>query len=82
MNHSGNGRTDEHQPPGASESPGPDDPRVIAALEEYMSAVQAGQAPNRDAFQARHPEIASVLAVCLEGLDWLRGATPGGWRKC
>jgi serine/threonine protein kinase/tetratricopeptide (TPR) repeat protein len=81
MNHGGNGRTDVWKPPqGGSESPGagPDDPRVIAALEEYVSALQAGQAPDRDAFQARHPEIAAVLAECLDGLEWLRGATLGG----
>jgi serine/threonine protein kinase len=51
---------------------------VIAALEEYVSALQAGQAPDRDAFQARHPEIAGVLAECLDGLQWLRDATLGG----
>jgi serine/threonine protein kinase/tetratricopeptide (TPR) repeat protein/DNA-binding beta-propeller fold protein YncE len=57
--------------------PEPDDPRVIAALEEYTSALQAGQAPDRQAFQARHADIAAVLADCLEGLEWLRGAASG-----
>jgi serine/threonine protein kinase len=49
---------------------------VIAALEEYAAAVTAGQAPDRQAFQARHPEIAAVLADCLEGLDWIQGVPP------
>jgi hypothetical protein len=74
MNPSGNGRA--KLPPSAAESSGTDDPRVIAALEEYLSALQAGQAPDREAFQARHPEIAGVLAECLEGLEWMRGAPP------
>jgi WD40 repeat protein/serine/threonine protein kinase/tetratricopeptide (TPR) repeat protein len=78
MNQSGNGRPVVRKPPqGISETPRPDDPRVIAALEEYASALQAGQAPDRDAFLARHPEIAAVLAECLEGLEWMRGAAPG-----
>jgi WD40 repeat protein/serine/threonine protein kinase len=78
MNHSGNGRTDVREPPqGTPETPRPDDPRVIVALEEYAAALQAGQAPDRGAFLARHPEIAAVLAECLEGLEWMRGATPG-----
>jgi serine/threonine protein kinase len=47
---------------------------VIAALEEYQGAVQAGQAPDREAFLARHPDIATVLADCLDGLEWMRGA--------
>jgi serine/threonine protein kinase len=52
---------------------------VVAALEEYLSALQTGQAPDRQAFQARHPEIAEVLTECLEGLDWMRGGTLPGW---
>jgi serine/threonine protein kinase len=65
-------------PRGEAEASGPaaDDPRVIAALEEYQAAVQAGQAPDREAFLARHPEIAAVLADCLDGLEWMRGAAP------
>jgi hypothetical protein len=42
-----------------------------------FAAVRAGQAPQRDAFQAQHPDIAAVLAECLEGLDWIRNATSG-----
>jgi hypothetical protein len=47
---------------------------VIAALEEYQAALQAGQTPDRQAFQARHPDIAAVLADCLAGLDLVRQA--------
>jgi serine/threonine protein kinase/Flp pilus assembly protein TadD len=49
---------------------------VIAALEEYTAALKAGEAPDREAFLARHPEIAAVLAQCLEGLACMRGAPP------
>jgi serine/threonine protein kinase len=78
MNHSGSDRLDEEPSPGASGlGPAPDDPRVIAALEEYLAALKAGQAPDRLAFQARHPEIAGVLAECLDGLEWMWGAAPG-----
>jgi serine/threonine protein kinase len=79
MNRSENGRGPHPAPPtGGCESsgPGPDDPRVIAALEEYQAAMQAGRAPDRQAFLARHPDIAPALAQCLGGLEWLRGAAP------
>jgi serine/threonine protein kinase len=62
----------------ANERPTPapeaDDPRVIAALEEYLAAVEAGQRPNRQAFLARHAEVAEALAECLDGMDALHGA--------
>jgi Flp pilus assembly protein TadD/serine/threonine protein kinase len=75
----GNGRPDPQAPSQSvvgSSGPGPDDPRVIAALEEYAAALKAGGAPDRQAFLARHPEIAAALAECLGGLDCLRGAAP------
>jgi hypothetical protein len=80
MNVTGNGSTEERVPPPSAvepSGPGADDPRVIAALEEYQAALQAGQAPSREALLARHPEFAAVLAECLEGLDWMHGAAPG-----
>jgi serine/threonine protein kinase len=80
MNH-GENVGEEMRVPQASASapsgPSPDDPRVVAALEEYVAALQAGQAPDRKAFQQRHPAIAEILAECLEGLDWMRGVVPG-----
>ena len=51
-----------------------DDPRVLAALEEYMDALESGERPNRDAFLAKHPQIADVLEECLGGMDALRSA--------
>jgi tetratricopeptide (TPR) repeat protein len=80
MSQTGNGRP--HEQPSLSSTavsptPEPDDPRVIAALEEYLSAMKAGQPLVRGDFLARHAEIAGALGECLEGLEWIRGAPAG-----
>ncbi len=51
-----------------------DDPRLMDAMREYMTALDAGQRPNRRELIARHPEIAAELAACLQGLSFIRGA--------
>jgi serine/threonine protein kinase len=61
----------EKKPP----APALDDPRVVEALEEYLAAAEAGQPPSRQAFLARHAEIAEALAECLDGLDALQLGT-------
>jgi serine/threonine protein kinase/Flp pilus assembly protein TadD len=53
-----------------------DDPRVVRALEEYTAAVEAGRPPDRREFQARYPEIATALAECLDGLEFVQGVAP------
>jgi WD40 repeat protein/serine/threonine protein kinase len=53
-----------------------DDPRVTQALEEYQAALEAGQPLDRQAFLARYPEIAEVLAECLDGLEFVQKAAP------
>jgi serine/threonine protein kinase/Flp pilus assembly protein TadD len=53
-----------------------EDPRVVGALEEYLVALEAGAAPDRSTFLARHPDIADALANCLEGLEFIRAAAP------
>src|SRR4029077_12298286 len=62
-------------PPGAS-TPVSDDPRVARALEEYLAAREAGRRPERGALLARSPEIAGMLAGCLDGLDFIHAAAP------
>jgi serine/threonine protein kinase len=69
-----------------------DDPRVVAALDEYVAALEAGHKPDRRAFLARHADIADALAECLEGMEALhqansatqpcdrRDATAGDWQ--
>jgi serine/threonine protein kinase len=51
-----------------------DDPRVLAAIQEYMDAMEAGRRPNRRELLARHPDIASELSACLQGLALIQGA--------
>ena len=63
-------------PTGAPPIPSPDDPRVVRALEEYSAALKAGQKPDRREFQARYPEIATTLAECLDGLEFVRATAP------
>src|SRR5205085_2402209 len=65
--------------PSASEAPSaptPDDPRVVRALQEYLTAMEAGRKPDRREFQARYPELAETLAECLDGLEFVRSAAP------
>jgi serine/threonine protein kinase len=52
-----------------------DDPRVVAALDEYLTALEGGQKPERQAFLARHAEIADALTECLEGMEALHEAS-------
>ncbi len=63
-----------HPPEEGGSSSGPDDPRVLAALEEYLAAVDAGQRPDRQDFLARHAAVAAPLAKALEGLEFIREA--------
>src|SRR5947209_1580143 len=63
-------------PPGSPVSD-PDDSRVAAALEEYLTAAEAGRPLDRDEFLGRHPDLAPALAGCLADLDLLNSA---GWR--
>jgi serine/threonine protein kinase len=51
-----------------------DDPNVIRVVEEYLAALEAGHAPDREALQARHPEIADALAHCLDALEFVQAA--------
>jgi WD40 repeat protein/serine/threonine protein kinase len=61
-------------PKGESNSEPPRDRRLELALDEYLAACEAGAAPNRREFLARHAEIAVTLAECLDGLDFIRSA--------
>src|SRR5712691_6879889 len=66
---------EERRTGGPSLSPsGPDDPRVIRALEEYLAALESGHRPDRQEFLAGHAAIAQVLAGCLDGLEFMQTA--------
>jgi serine/threonine protein kinase/WD40 repeat protein len=52
-----------------------DDPRVIAAVEEYLAALEAGRAPDRERFLGGcQQDIAAAVAECLDGLELVRSA--------
>jgi serine/threonine protein kinase len=66
----------QEDPKPGREAPAVDDPRVVEALEEYLTAAEEGQAPDRRLFLARHADISGALAECLDGLAALHGAGP------
>ncbi len=59
----------------ADGAPALEDPRVIAAVEEYLAALEAGREPDREGFLARYPhEVAAAVAECLDGLELVQSA--------
>src|SRR5262245_15776697 len=62
--------------PSQEAAPRPEDPRILRAVEEYLAAQQAGDRLDRQAFLARHADIAGPLAECLEGLEFIQAAAP------
>ena len=50
------------------------DPRVAAALDEYLTAFTAGSPPSRQEFLERHSTIAQALDECLVGLEFIQTA--------
>jgi hypothetical protein len=44
-----------------------DDPRLTAAIEEYLALLETGEARDRREFLARYPEFSAELAACLDG---------------
>src|SRR5690242_8947193 len=61
--------------PDPSRQPALDDPRVIAALDEYLAALETGQRPDREEFLTRHAAVAAPLAECLDGMEALHEAS-------
>ena len=55
----------------AGSAPPADDPRVIEAVEEYLTLLEAGNPPDRQLFLQQHADIASVLDECLESLQFV-----------
>ncbi|HEX8913477.1 MAG TPA: hypothetical protein VF796_14045, partial [Humisphaera sp.] len=47
------------------------DPRLLAAVQEYAAAVEAGKRPDRREFLARHSECAAELSEVLNGLAFV-----------
>jgi serine/threonine protein kinase len=59
----------------AKSVPALDAPEVVEALEEYLEALERGEAPNQQAFLARHADLAGALAECLDGLEALHSVS-------
>ena len=55
---------------------GIDDPRIARALHEYVTAMEAGDPPDRDEFLAKHADISSALAACLDSVALVLAAAP------
>jgi len=53
----------------------PDDPRLMAAVKEYLQLLEAGQIPSRQEMFRRYSDIAGPLAQCLDGLDLVHKTT-------
>jgi serine/threonine protein kinase/WD40 repeat protein len=56
--------------------PTQDDPRVISALEEYVTALESGRRLDRQQFLASHADLAPALAQCLDGLTFVHTVAP------
>jgi serine/threonine protein kinase/cytochrome c-type biogenesis protein CcmH/NrfG len=64
------------QPTTTEPAPKLEDSSVIAAVREYLAALEAGRQPDRDAFLARYHAIAGALAEVLDGLEFMHAAAP------
>src|SRR5260370_9660 len=53
-----------------------EDSGVIQAVQEYLTALEAGRKPDRQQFVARYPAIAQGLAECLDALEFVHTAAP------
>jgi len=51
-----------------------DNPRLLAAVKEYLSALEAGSRPSRREWLARYSDIAKELSECLDGLAFVHSA--------
>jgi hypothetical protein len=56
---------------------GPPADSTPGALEEYLAAAEAGTAPPREQFLARHPELAEDLDACLAAVRFIGRAAAG-----
>ncbi len=54
-----------------------DDPRVLQVSREYLAELETGQFPDRDGYLARYPELATVIAECLDGVELAHALNQG-----
>ena len=53
-----------------------DDPRVVKASREYLSELEAGRLPDREAYLERDPELRSTLAEVFDGIELAQALSP------
>jgi serine/threonine protein kinase len=51
-----------------------DDPRVLTIAREYLAELEAGAAPDRQAYLDRYPDVAGAVAECLDGVELAHAA--------
>jgi serine/threonine protein kinase len=56
--------------------PSEDDPRVLAAAQEYLGELEAGRRPDRRGLLAKYPDVAGDLGPYLDALDAVHAAAP------
>ena len=62
--------------PAPSAEPDEED-RLVAAVEEYMAALDAGGQPSRQELLARYPDLSGPLAACLDALAFVESVASG-----
>lgn len=57
--------------------------RLVKVLDDYLAALQRGDAPARSELLAAHPDLADDLEACLASLEFIRQAedVSGGARS-
>jgi len=53
-----------------------DDPRLLQVSREYLTELEAGGRPDRQAYLARYPELADALSECLDGIELAQSLKP------
>jgi eukaryotic-like serine/threonine-protein kinase len=53
------------------------DGRLAEALKDYLAELEAGRNPDRQAFEAKYPELVDQLDDCLVGLEFIQKAASG-----
>src|SRR5262249_46897866 len=48
--------------------------RLVRVLDGYLASLQRGDAPDKSALLAAHPDLADDLETCLASLDFIRRA--------
>ena len=53
-----------------------DDPRILQASREFLTELEAGHRPDRQAYLSRFPELAEQLSECFDGIELAQSLRP------